>query len=258
MKNQDGPKVLVHARHNRLLIEGQGKLWDHIQAQCSRGIQEIHVPRQGSRKARVARVEIRFARVTLKPPRGTKGLKPSTVWAVLAQEVNYPQDVKAPLEWLLLTTIEVTTLEQAIQILTWYTARWGIEVYHRTLKSGCNIEERQLHHADRIEACLAIDMVVAWRIYHLIRQLADREAPDVPCSVFFEEAEWKALACYKTQSPIPPVKPPTLREAIHMVASLGGFLGRKCDGEPGTKAMWIGLQRLDDITTMWLVMTSQS
>ena len=63
----------------------------------------------------------------------------------------------------------MTSFEQAIQKLEWYTLRWGIEVYHRTLKSGCKIEERQLAHADHIESCLAIDMVVAWRIYHLTK-----------------------------------------------------------------------------------------
>jgi hypothetical protein len=214
------------------------------------------VPRQGARKARIAQLEIRFAKVTLKPPANKKGLKPLTIWAVLAQEINCPQDVKEPLEWLLLTTIEVTTFEQAIQMLAWYAIRWGIEVYHRTLKSGCKIEQRQLGYADRIEACLAIDMVVAWRIFHLTK--LGREVPDVPCTVFFEEAEWKALATYKTNSPIPPEHPPSLREAIHMVASLGGFLGRKSDGEPGTKSMWLGLQRLDDLTAMWKIMTSDS
>src|SRR5208337_750014 len=73
----------------------------------------------------------------------------------------------------------------------------GIEVYHRTLKSGCRIEQRQLGKAERIEACLAIDLVVAWRIFHLTK--LGREVPDVPCSVYFEEAEWKALVAYTTQ-----------------------------------------------------------
>ena len=256
LKNPTGPKLLVRARHDRLLAEGQGQLWDYIQAQPSRGIQQLHVPRQGRRKARVAQLEIRFAQVTLKPPGKTKGLKPLTVWVVLAQEINCPDDVKEPLEWLLLTTIEVTTFELAIQMLAWYACRWGIEVYHRTLKSGCNIEQRQLRYADRIETCLAIDMVVAWRIFQLTK--LGREVPDVPCTVFFEEAEWKALATYKSNNPIPPEQSPTLREAIRMLASLGGFLGRNSDGEPGTKAMWLGLQRLEDLTAMWKIMASNS
>jgi len=135
----------------------------------------------------------------------------------------------------------------------WYSRRWGIEVLHRTLKSGCRIEQRQLGQADRLEACLAIDLVVAWRIYYLTK--LGREHPEAPCTVYFEDAEWQALMVFTTQKPTPPSMPPSLREAIHRVAGLGGFLGRKGDGEPGTQTLWLGLQRLDDITTMWLVMS---
>ena len=106
----------------------------------------------------------------------------------------------------------------------------GIEVFHRTLKRGCQIENRQLGNADRIEACLAIDMVVAGRIFHLTK--LGRETPKVPCADYFEELEWKALVGCIRKNPIRPAQPPSLREAIRRVASLGGFLGRK--GEGGT------------------------
>jgi hypothetical protein len=65
----------------------------------------------------------------------------------------------------------------------------------------------------------------------------------------------KALLAYVTQNPVPPPQPPTLRQAIHLTASLGGFLGRKGDGEPGTQTLWLGLQRLDDLTSMWTFLT---
>lgn len=250
-----GAKLLVRATHDRLLAEDHEKLWAKVQNQLFSGIQQIHVPRQHQCKARTASLEVRIARVVLKPPSKKKGLKPLTVWAVLAQEINCPDDVKEPLEWMLLTILEVTTFEQATQKLTWYAGRWGIEVYHRMLKSGCKIEERQLGCADRIETCLAVDMVVAWRVFHLTR--LGREVPDVPCTAFFEDAEWEALAASKTRNPVPPENPPTLREAVRMVASLGGHLGRKSDGEPGTESLWIGLQRLDDIKAMWEIMMHQ-
>jgi hypothetical protein len=156
-------------------------------------------------------------------------------------------------DWKLITTVEVKTLAQALELIEWYTQRFQIEVYHRTLKSGCKIEERQLGNAERIEGCLAIDMVVAWRIVHLTK--LGREVPQVPCTVFFEEAQWKALVAFVTREVRVPVKPPTLQEAILMMAKrLGGFLGRKGDGEPGAEIIWKALQRLDDITQMWVVM----
>jgi hypothetical protein len=224
-----------------------------VLGQVVSGIQEIRVPRRGNRPARVARLEIRFAEVQLKPPRRKPELGELRIWTILAREIDVPEKVE-PIEWMLLSTCPITSFAEALEKLGWYALRWGIEVYHRTLKSGCKIEERQLGHADRIEACLAIDMVVAWRIFHLTK--LGRETPDVPCTVFFEEAEWKALKAYISQNPTVPEQPPTLREAVRMVASLGGFLGRKSDGEPGTKSLWLGLQRLDDITTMYKVMTS--
>jgi len=123
------------------------------------------------------------------------------------------------------------------------------------LKSGCKIEERQLGHAERIEACLGIDLVVAWRIAHLTK--LGREVPEVPCTVYFAEAQWQALVVFVTEGP-PPAQPPTLREAVRMVATrLGGFLGRKSDGEPGAQCLWRGLQRLDDITEMWCLVRGE-
>jgi hypothetical protein len=173
------------------------------------------------------------------------------MWAVLAEEIDAPEGVEAVC-WMLLTTCEVLDFSQAVEKLVWYTRRWGIEVYHRTLKSGCKIEERQLGSACRIEACLAVDLVVAWRVFHLAK--LGRETPNVPCTVFFEEAEWKALCAHVTQNPIPPALPPSLRDAMRMVATLGGFLGRKADGEPGTKSIWLGLQHLEDLAGMWKFM----
>jgi hypothetical protein len=247
------PKLLVRAEQDRLLAEGQGHLWEKMERQDTTGFQDLRVPRQKNRPARVARLEVRFGQVTLKPPIRKKSRSELTLWAVWAREADVPAEGER-IEWMLLTTLPVTTFEQAIEKLAWYTIRWGIEVYHRTLKSGCNVEERQLGHADRIETCLAIDMVVAWRIFHLAK--LGRETPDVPCTVFFEEADWKALVAHITRNPNPSEHPPTLREAMRMVASLGGFLGRKGDGEPGTKSLWLGLQRLDDLSSMWKLLTS--
>jgi hypothetical protein len=253
LSDPSGPKLLIRAEQDRLLAQGQGHLWERMAQQQVAGIQELHVPRQKNRPARVAQLEVRFGQVTLKSPKNKKKRPELTLWAVWAREIEAPLKGER-IEWMLLSTLQVSTFEEAIEKLAWYTIRWGIEVYHRTLKSGCNVEERQLGHADRIESCLAIDMVVAWRIFHLAK--LGREIPDVPCTVFFEEAEWKALVAHITQNPNPPENPPTLREATRMVATLGGFLGRKGDGEPGTKSLWLGLQRLDDLSSMWKLLTA--
>jgi hypothetical protein len=246
-----GPRLLVRAERSRSRKVEQGLLWDHMAAQTVAGFQDLQVPRKGSRPARKARLAVRFAAVALEPPARSKHL-PVPVWAVYAHEVDHdPHVVKDPLSWLLLTTVETASFDEACERLSWYARRWGIEVYHRTLKSGCRIENRQLATAKRLEACLAIDLVVAWRVYHLAK--LGRDLPDAPCTVYFQDAEWKALTAFVTRNPVAPDKPPPLRQAMRWVAGLGGFLGRKGDGEPGTQTLWLGLQRLDDITSIWCV-----
>jgi len=245
------PALLVRAERDRVLDQGQERYWDHMRALAPAGTLELKVPRRSSVPARQATLQIRFGEVRLRAPRTKKGLPPVTLWAVLASETAPPAGVE-PVEWMLLSTLEVSTFESALEKLRWYTQRWGIEVFHRVLKSGCQIETRQLAGADRLESCLAIDLVVAWRIYHLTK--LGRETPDVPCTVYFQDHEWKALVAYATKNPVPPPQPPSLRDAVRLVASLGGFLGRKSDGEPGTQTVWLGLQRLDDLTAMYSVL----
>jgi hypothetical protein len=252
-KTPKAPLLLVRARHDRKLLEEQGRLSEHLNRCPEAGIQEIIVPRKGNRPARHAQLSIRYSKVSLASPLGKSDSAPLTIWAILAAEKESPEGIE-PLRWLLLTTAPTNSFTKACKHLSWYTRRWTIEVFHRTLKSGCRIENRQLGNANRLEACLAIDLVVAWRIHHLNK--LGRETPDVPCSIYFEEAEWKSLATFITKNPVSADKPPTLREAIRMVAALGGFMGRKGDGEPGTQTLWLGLQRLDDIAEMWKVMTT--
>ena len=244
------PGLLVRAERQRLLSEEQGPLWAHVENQPVAGQLEVKVPRRGNRPARVAVLDVRWAPVAVRPPKRKAHLPPVALWAVLAREVGAPAGTD-PLEWMLLSTEPVQDFAGAVEQLRRYTLRWGIEVFHRVLKSGCQIETRRLGNADRLEACLGIDLVVAWRICHLTK--LGRETPAVPCTVYFEEHEWRALVAFVTRPPEPPQEPPTLREAIRMVAGLGGFLGRKGDGEPGTETLWRGLQRLDDIAEAYLV-----
>jgi hypothetical protein len=147
---------------------------------------------------------------------------------------------------MLLTTLETTQPADALMRLEWYAKRWGIEVYHRILKSGCRIESRQLATLHRLCNCLAIDMVIAWRIFHLTMQ--GRETPDLPCGVYFAPDEWKALTTFVRKIKAPPTEPPTLNEAVALLGRLGGHLGRAGDAPPGSEVLWRGMTRLADIS----------
>jgi hypothetical protein len=237
--------VVVRARENRALDAEVQRLWPHMHLRPKAGMIELQVPRHGKQPARTAEISLHFGEVSLAPPNDKPQLSPIKMWAVFAREELPPKEVKQPLEWMLLTTVPVSGLVEAIERVQWYSRRWGIEVFHRILKSGCQIEDRQLGTADRLEACLAIDAVVAWRIHYLT--WLGRATPDLPCTVAFEADQWTAVIVFKTRKP-PPAQPPSLRQMIRFIAQLGGFLARKSDGEPGTQTLWRGLQRMDDIT----------
>jgi hypothetical protein len=255
VKDPGGPGLLVRAEKSRNRKVEEQFLWDFMLQQDVAGSLKIHVPRRGSHKARDAWVDLRYAQVEVKAPRRSGSVLPVRVWAVYVLEQVSDETMDCPIEWMLLTTVEVKTFEDARKRVEWYSGRWGIEVYHRTLKSGCRIKDRQLGTADRLETCLGIDMVVAWRIYHLT--MLGRETPELPCTVFFKDIEWKALCCYVKKTPKVPQKPPSLREAMFMVGAIGGHLGRKSDGFPGTQTLWRGLQRLETATEMYAILTHQ-
>lgn len=241
-------RFLVRACQDRRLSQPQAPfLWETLLKNDPVASMQLRVPRKQKQPARTAVVEVRYQEVELPAPSRKRELGPVKVWAVLVREKQAPEGVE-PVEWMLLTNLPVETPEAALEKIQWYCLRFQIEVYHRTLKSGCKIEERQLGSAERIESCLGIDLLVAWRIAHLTQ--LGRETPEVPCSVFFEEAQWQAVHFFMTRQ-IPPREPPTLWRMVLMVAQLGGFLGRKSDGRPGTKSMWLGLQRVDDLAEMW-------
>jgi Druantia protein DruA/Transposase DNA-binding/Transposase Tn5 dimerisation domain/Transposase DDE domain len=244
------PKLLVRAESDRRVKGTPACLWEYMQGQAVAGERVMHIPRKKGRAPRHTVLQIRFAEVELRPPKRKPTLGALKVWAVYVTEVHPPSQKNA-VEWMLLTSVEVNDLEQALEKVDWYKRRWGIEEYHRTIKSVCRIENRQL--ADRAvwQNCLAIDLVVAWRIEHLKK--LSRTRPHTPCSIAFEEHEWQALLAFKRpDQPLPSITP-NVREITRLTAELGGFLGRKSDGEPGSTTLARGLQRLQDIATAFLI-----
>ena len=244
VKDNTKPDLLIRAEKTRNRKEGSVHLWDKMKESAVAGYQEIVIPRQGNRRKRTAKLDIRFCSVTLNPPKSKKGFEPIKVWCIYVCEVDYGKEVEKPLEWMLLTTIEVKNFEEAVEKISWYSKRWCIEVYHRILKSGCRIEDRQLGDAKEIKACLGIDMVVGWRVFYMTKM--SRETPAVLCTEIFEDEEWRVLYAY-VKKERPSDEAIGLREAVRMVANLGGFLGRKGDGEPGVITVWRGLQRLKSL-----------
>jgi len=243
--------LLVRARHDRKLEDRQRTLWQEVRRQPVAATLSVLVGRRGDQPSRLARLNLRFCQVQLKAPSRKAEQPPIQLWAIEAQEVSPVPKGVGRIVWRLLTTLPVTGAAAAIEKVQWYAQRWQIEVIHKVLKSGCQIEQRQLETAPRLERVLSVDLVAAWRVLALCK--AAREMPADPISNWLPTAQWQALCCYVHRQTTPPKTAPSVRQAVRWIAQLGGFLARKCDGEPGTKTLWRGLHQLDVMTNMWRV-----
>jgi hypothetical protein len=244
---QKGHHLLIRAVQNRRINEEHKLLWTQVENSPVAGICRVEVPRDSEHKlpSREVKLQVQFCPVTVLSSRARTDKTPLKIelYAVLAKELDPPEGIE-PIEWLLLTTLPVTTLEEAVEKISWYRHRWKIERYHYTLKSGCKVEELQLETGERLKNAIAIYSVVAWRLLWILYQT--RETPDAPCSIILETQEWQVLYCIVNNTKVPPPKPPTLGEALMLIAKYGGFLGRKSDGQPGVKVLWRGLQKLNE------------
>lgn len=243
-----GPGLLIRADRGRKRKVDHESLWQKMTAMPVAGGVDIAVPRRAARPARTAKLQVRFAQVELRPPKDSQ-FQPVSVWAVYAREVDPGAGVKEPIDWMLLTTVATNSFEDACQRMNWYSRRWGIEVYHRTIKSGCRIEDRRLDHTDSLKACLAIDLVVAWRVFWLT--MMGREKPDAPGDQILREEEWHVLGAWATGHIVD--TPPTTRQTMHWIGKLGGWIARNKQDNPGTTCIWRGLARLPAMAQGYLL-----
>ena len=251
-------ELLVRAKVNRVLgtdttPEGDKlvrRLFDEVRNAPPRGACTVEVRRHSARvkaskqapksqrPARVAETTLRYEPVALPCPQAA----PLALWMVHAREEHPPAKTE-PLEWFLLTTVPVTSAEEAKRLLEYYALRWRIEDYFRILKSGCKVEELQHHRAERLERAIAIKMVVGWRIQLMVR--LGREVPELPAEVLFCDTELRVLATFARSRTLAP--PRHLGEAVKLLARLGGWLGRTRD-PPGAQLLWHGYTQLAAMT----------
>ena len=146
------------------------------------------------------------------------------------------------MEWILVTSMPTQTIVPIRERRDWYACRWMVEVYHDIEKNGCSEEDRRFENAARMTACLAVLALVAVRVFQLRTALTSQ--PDASAT---EVASADEIAVVKKWVEHRGRKPFTVRNFVRGVASLGGFLGRKGDGEPGVHTLWRGYQRLQDL-----------
>lgn len=228
---------LIRSKHNRKLGKDQAKLWAQVEQEAVLGELSFYLPPRAGRKGREVTQALRCKQVGIAD--GCGGTFAITI--ILASEINPPSGAK-PVVWRLLTNRSAPTLEAVAELIDWYRCRWEIELFFDILKNGCKVEALQLSTMPRIELALALYLISAWRIGYLMR--LGRSCPELGCEVVFAPEEWQA-AWIVARKPLPEI-PPTLNEVIRVIASFGGFLERKHDGDPGAKTLWMGLQRVMD------------
>jgi hypothetical protein len=248
---------LVRGKFDRALSEkaAGGAAYVHLLEKVASTAPLGEVEFEHPKQRRKVRQTLRAAQVTLRAPwRKHEKLDQQTITVLYAHEECAPEG-KDPVSWFLLTDREIGNFDDAVQILQFYLCRWQIEVFFRVLKSGCKVEKLQLHDVNRLNPCLALFAIIAWRVMFLTT--LGRSCPDIPCTVVFEDCEWQAAYIVANRT-LPPKKPPPLYDIVKMIASFGGYLGRTADGPPGVTAMWIGLQRTRDFALAHQSMASAS
>jgi Transposase DNA-binding/Transposase DDE domain len=229
---------LLRAAQNRRVEHSEEEIrysLDRARSWPSQASRPLEVPARHGHKARSSQVQLAFGQMTLLPPRHDprQSKEPLTVWVIRVWEEQAPEG-EEPLEWLLLTSVPTTTLEQAWERVDWYRQRWLVEDYHQCLKSGCRVEERQLQSVDGLMRLLGLLSPLAVRLLQ-VRTYA-REEPERPASEVIDPLTLAVLAERSGQSPATM----TLGTFWTEVARLGGYLARSHDGPPGWRTVWKG------------------
>jgi hypothetical protein len=225
-------------RHGAQRAAGQEPvrhLVEEVERWPQMGQQTIQLDGNHKRKQREASLCISWGTLRLWPPDGEagKGEVPLVVTVVRTWEPDPPAGEEA-LEWMLLTSVAVEGEEDAWERVEWYRMRWIVEDYHQCLKTGCQIEARQVQTYEGLRTVLGFLAPLAVRLLQM-RAVA-RQEPERPALEVLPLDVVKVVAHLARVSP----QRLTSRRCWHRIAQSGGYLGRKGDGEPGWKTLWKG------------------
>ncbi len=227
-----GHGFIIRAAYNRKLLSEQKKLVDLIRDTNPIGTIRLAVKKNPQQKKRLAKLKVAIKKVTILPPYPVQDKTPIVCAVVYAGEKKPPKG-QEPIEWVLLTSLDVSTLRDGCKVIDWYAMRWIIEEYHKCLKTGCKFEQRQLKNNARLERLMGFLAVVAIRLLQLKEQMKNGQllakcyVPDLPLEVLSKKISMDTETI-------------TLRQFWIEVAKMGGFLARKSDGDPGWITIWRG------------------
>ena len=210
-------------------------LFEVVQSWPAQARSTVDIDASQKRQARTANVLLSWQPLRLLPPRSqeSNGWHPLVVWVIHVWEPEPPEGVEA-LEWVLLRSVPTQTLEDAQERVDWYRARWMVEDFHQGLKTGCQIEQRQVQDYEGLRTILGLLAPMAVRLIQL--RAASRQNPEQPASQVLPPDVVGVVAHLDHRL----AETMTIQQCWHAIARYGGYLGRKSDGPPGWKTLWRG------------------
>jgi hypothetical protein len=250
LENRSQWVVRASSLHRLILTpDGRSKPLDkYLRSLPLAGMYELDLQARPKQAARTAKLEVRYGPLRMPLPRHqspyVKALRPEPIpmWVVWVREVGTPKGVK-PIEWVLYTSLPVETFDDAWRVVEYYECRWLIEEYHKALKTGCSVEHRLLRSPDRLEAMVGLMSVVAVRLLQL--KTVARHDPHRPARKVVPPLWLEMLKAARKN--LRRVHDLTVYEFYRELAKLGGFLGRRSDGEPGWITIWRGWGKLNTL-----------
>ncbi len=207
------------------------------------------------KKTKKAICRIKILKTILKPPARSTKAKSGTLVPVPVTVVEVLEDTDAEdaLHWRLLTNLECGSFEQAINIIDIYKKRWSIESFHRILKSGFGVEKARLSCRSKLEKFATLLSIISWHLFWLYN--LGRKIPLLKADELLSATAINVLKISAKKAKVKVSSILTLGEAILIIAKLGGFLGRKSDGDPGMISIWRGWRCLYERTELMEALT---
>lgn len=256
-------EVVVRAKENRCILNCEGeqtKLYRELEAQPTKGEYIINLPKKQGRRRKKARVKLKYGRCQILPSQFNKPKEPISLSYIEIKEVGRSKKViDDPIHWIIWTSEEVLTIEQAQQVIKTYAKRWKIEVYFKLLKSdGFDIERCQLGTGKGIRKLTLLIMKAAIKVQQL--KAARSGSTHLSLNEIFESEEIKLLELInpkmegRTKKSKNPYDPHHLSWASWIIARLGGWKEYyEKNNLPGNKTFVKGLEKFDSLMLGYLL-----
>ena len=242
MRRAANSELLIRATYDRKTLLGNS-MWKEVEQEEVIAEFNLEVGSAASGETKVARMTIRAGQLLIAPPTNKPSLPAMQVYGLLVREENAERS--KPLEWRLISSMQVSDGQTAIQTVTWYSFRWRIERFHYVLKSGCKLEYLQLRSIEGLRKAVLMYSLSAFKLMQLLYE--SKTNPDQPSTNFLSQQECDTVYYYHHKVKLYQKDPLTLKQAVWMIAKMAGYIGRNNDGPPGIKNLWEGLKKLNTI-----------